>query len=152
MANTHVSEVYDLFMQTVSDYKLVNLLETSEPDFENYLQSWLEFSIVDFSVCDQSLEFDNTTKLFPVVLSRANKVVLATLMMKYWMQKSVNDITQFSLHITDRDFKVASEAQNLREKTAHLNIIKEQCSQLLNDYSYKRVDWDSWCNQSFMGV
>jgi len=148
---TPVSEVYDLFMQQITDYRLIELFNTSESDFENYLQAWLEFSIVDFYVCDQDLNFDDATKEFPVVLSRDNKVILATLMMKYWLQKCVNDVTQFNLHITDRDFKVASEAQNLREKVAALNVAKEQCSQLLNDYGYRKVEWSNWFNQIFTG-
>ena len=152
MANTSLSEVYDLFMQTVTDYRLIGLFSTSEPDFENYLQSWLEYSIVDFSVCDQDLDFDEDTKEFPVVLSRDNKTMLATLMMKYWLQKAVNDVTQFNLHITDRDFKVASEAQNLREKSTHFNMVTERCSQMLNDYAYRRVDWTTWFGQNFSGV
>jgi len=146
---TSLSEIYDLMMQQITDYRLIDLFNTSETDFENYLQSWLEFAIVDFSECDQSLNFDDVTKLFPDVLSRDNKVILATLMAKYWLQKCVNDITQFNLHITDRDFKVASEAQNLREKRAHLNSALEECSQKLINYGYKRVDWSSWFNQDF---
>lgn len=152
MTNTNTSEIYDLFMMTVTDYRLLDLFSTSETDFENYLQSFLEFAIVDFGVCNQSLEYDENTKEFPVTLSRENKVILATLMMKFWLQKVVNDITQMNLHITDRDFKVASEAQNLREKSTHLNMVKEQCSQLLNDYAYKKVEWSDWYNQSFSGL
>lgn len=151
MANTPLSEIYDLFMTQVTDYRLIDLYNASEEDFENYLQSWLEHAIVDFYVCDQSLEYDDTTKEFPAELSRRNKIILATLMMKHWMLKSVNDVTQFNLHITDRDFKVASEAMNLKEKSIHLNHIKEQCSQLLQDYSYQNVDWNSWNNQAFGG-
>ena len=152
MANTNLSEIYDYFLMTVTDYRLTDLFNTSVPDFENYLQAWLDFAIVDFSVCDQDLNYNNTTKEFPAELSRDNKIILSTLMMRYWLQKAVNDVTQFNLHITDRDFKVASEAQNLREKTNHLNIVKEQCSQLLQDYAYKRNDWSNWYNQLYTGV
>lgn len=150
--NTSLSEVYDLFMQTVTDYRLNELFNISESDFENYLQSWLEFAIADFYVCDQDLNFDDNTKEFPVILSRDNKVILATLMMKYWMQKNVNDITQMNLHIMDRDFKVASEAQNLREKVNALNVVKEQCSQILQDYSYRRVNWSDWFSGNYAGM
>jgi hypothetical protein len=152
MANTNLSEIYDFFMMTVTDYRLMDLFNTSVPDFENYLQAWLDFAIVDFKVCDQDLNYDNITKEFPAALNRDNKVVLAILMMKYWLQKTVNDITQMNLHISDRDFKMASEAQNLREKTNHLNMVKEQCSQLLQDYGYRRNDWEDWYNQSFSGA
>lgn len=152
MANTSLSEVYDLFMATVTDYRLIDLFNTSESDFEDYLQPFLDYAIVDFSVCDQSLIYDDTSKLFNVVLTKENQIVLATLMMKYWLQKTVNDITQMNLHVTDRDFKVASEAMNLREKVTALNVVKEQCSQLLNDYSYRRVNWSDWYNQGFSGL
>jgi hypothetical protein len=149
--NTTLKEIYDLFMMTITDYRLIDLYNTSEEDFENYLEAWLIFAIAEFSMCDQNLNFDEYTKEFPVELCRENKTILATLMMKYWLQKVVNDITQMNLHITDRDFKVASEAQNLREKSAHLNVVKEQCSQLLSDYEYSRVNWSNWLNQDFMG-
>lgn len=149
---TNIREVFDLFSQQITDYRLIDLFDTSEEDFENYLQAFLEFAIVDFSACDQDLNFNDSTKEFPVVLSRDNKIILATLMMKYWLQKNVNDITQMNLHVTDRDFKVASEAANLREKVTHLNTVKEQCSQLLIDYSYARANWTDWYAGSFSGV
>lgn len=149
---TSLSEIYDLFMQTVTDYRLIDLFNTSVPDFENYLESWLKFSIVEFNICDQSLDYDETTKEFTVNLSLYNKVILANFMMKYWLQKAVNDVTQFNLHVTDRDYKVASEAQNLREKSTHLNMVKETCSQMLIDYGYRRADWTNWYNQEFEGV
>jgi len=149
---TSLSEVYDVFMMTVTDYRLTDLFNLSQPDFEDYLQGWLDYAIVDFPICDQDLNYNDTTKEFTDVLSRDNKIILATLMMKYWLQKAVNDVTQFNLHITDRDFKVASEAQNLREKTNHLNMVKEQCSQLLQDYGYRKNDWTDWYNQSFSGI
>ena len=152
MAGTPLNEVFDLFLQTCTDYRLTTLLETSEVDFENYVESWLIFSINEFVICDQSLVYDSLTKIFTETLTLNNKVVLATLMMKYWLQKDVNDVTQFRLHIIDRDFKTPSEAQNLKEKTIHLNIIKEQCSQMLNDYGYKRNDWAQWFTQDFAGM
>lgn len=149
---TNLSEIYDLFMVSVTDYRLTDLFNVSEEDFETYLQAFLEFAIVDFDICDQDLDYDETTKVFPEVLTRKNKIILAKLMMRYWLQKLVNDVTQMNLHVTDRDFRVASEAMNLREKTIYLNSVKEQCSQMLNDYAYKNNDWDSWWNQDFEGV
>lgn len=150
---TSLSEIYDYFMMTVTDYRLIDLFNTSEIEFENYLQAWLEFSITDFDrICDQDLDFDDTSKEFPVVLTRKNKVILSKLMIKYWLQKAVNDITQMNLHVTDRDFKIASESQNLREKVVSLNIVKEDCSQLLQDYGYEKVDWTEWYNQEFRGI
>jgi len=146
-----LNEVYDLFMTQVTDYRLTQLYDTSEEDFETFLESWLTFAINDFTVCDQNLNFDEFTKEFPCTLSRRNKVILATLMQKYWARKLTQDITQMNLHVMDRDFKVASEAQNLKEKVAYYNALKEECSQLLQDYAYSNVSWDDWFAQSFGG-
>ena len=149
---TALSEVFDLFMQTVTDYRLIALFNSSEADFEDYLEAWLIMSISEFSdICDQDLSYDSTDKEFTVVLSTQNKTVLATLMMKYWLQKNINDVTQMNLHVQDRDFKVPSEAVNLREKRTAFLHVQEQCSQLLQDYAYKRVDWNDWFAQDFAG-
>ena len=150
--STSIREIFDLFMLRVSDYRLNHLFDTSEEDFDTYLQGFLEFAISDFDICDQDLNYDETTKTFSDTLTRENKTILATLMMKYWLEKLVNDITQLNLHITDRDFKVASEAMNLREKTIRLNNVKETCSQMLVDYAYKHNDWTGWLEQDFFGV
>jgi hypothetical protein len=149
---TPLNEIYDSMMMQVTDYRLTSLFNTSVVDFETYLQSWLEYAIVEFSMCDQSLDFSESTKKFTVILTTQNKIILATLMLKYWLQKNVNDITQMNLHVTDRDFKIPSEAQNLREKSTYLNVLKEQCAQMLNEYEYKRIDWADWFNQSFSGL
>ncbi len=149
---TTLSEVYDLFMLTITDYRLNHLFDASEEDFENYVEAWLKFAIVEFNMCDQDLNYDEVEKTFTDTLTLANKVILAKLMMKYWMQKNVNDITQMNLHVTDRDFKIASESMNLREKASRLRDVQEECSQLLIDYAYKRNDWTGWLDQDFFGV
>lgn len=164
---TLASNIYDLFMQTISDYRLDLLFQISEEDFESFLESWLKFSIVDFTVCNQSLAYEEShisqgeeeddpevyvPGEFTETLTLQNQVILVKLMMKHWLQKNVNDITQMNLHVTDRDFKVASEAMNLREKQTYLSSIKEECSILLNDYAYHNNDWSSWFSQNFAGV
>lgn len=149
---TALREVFDLFLMTVTDYRLNHLFDTSEEDFETYLEGFLNFAIAEFTMCDQDLNYDTTYKVFSDTLSQTNKVILATLMMKYWLRKLVNDVTQINLHITDRDFKVASEAMNLREKAARYRDVQEECSQMLIDYAYKRNDWEGWFGQDFSGV
>ena len=147
---TSLSEIYDLLLMLITDYRLIALYETSVADFEAYLEAWLIYAIQEFSMCDQDLTYNSTSKLFTVTLTEQNKTVLAKLMVKYWLKKLVNDVTQINLHITDRDFKIASEAMNLREKSAHLITVTEECSQLLNDYEYGKEDWTQWLDQNFM--
>ena len=147
---TPLGEVYELFMHLVNDYRLQDLVEFSPEDFETYLEPWLIFAIAEFSgICDQPLTYDKTTKTFDNELSLENKVILAKLMLKYWYEKVINDITQMNLHVEGRGFNISSEALYLREKKEYLNAIKEECSQMLTDYSHKRIDWGSWYSQMF---
>jgi hypothetical protein len=150
MANTSITEVFDSFGQLVQDYNLTYLFNSSQTDYTTFLQSWLEFAIVDFDICNQSLEFDDTTKLFTIVLSRENKIVLAQLMVKYWLNRLTQDIRQMNNVIRDREFDTYAAGQNLKEKTAHLDAVKETCSQALVRYSYRNFDWDALANQNFM--
>lgn len=149
---TTQSDIYDLFMQLITDYRLIDLYRQSQTDFETYLQAWLIFSINEFSsVCSQELDFDSSTGEFSVLLTTENKTILARIMVKYWLQKTVSDVTQMNLHIKDRDFDVYSEAQNLKAKQDYLMTVKEEISLILNNYAYTRNSWSDWFAQNFAG-
>jgi hypothetical protein len=142
MAGTPFSTVYDSFSLLLSDYRLTNLYNTSLSDYEDYLEGWLVLAIDDFYCCNQSLAYSSST--FTETLSTKNINILAKLMKKYWLEKEVNDVTQFRLHVTDHDFKLYSEAQNLTAKKSLYNEYKEEISQLLVDYSLVSNDWANW--------
>jgi hypothetical protein len=146
---TKFSEIYDLFMTLQNDFRLAALYESSELDFETYLTAWLDFAIADFSNCDQSLAYTLATKTFTEVLTMKNQLILARIMVKYWLSKEVQDVTQMSIHIQDRDFKTFSEAQNLTAKSNNLNMVKEDISQALVDYGLNTIDWATWLTGTF---
>jgi hypothetical protein len=148
-SGTPFSTVFDSFSMLVNDYRLTALYQTSVTDFQTYLQGWLEHAVLDFDVCDQSLAFDTTVGYFAVTLTDKNILLLARFMVKYWLEKEVNDVTQMSIHIQDRDFKTFSEAQNLQAKTSYLMTVKEELSQTLVDYGLKTNDWTSWLAGTF---
>lgn len=147
------SEINDLFMMQVTDYKLTNLYNESESDFDTYLEAWLLLAIDDFDICTQDLSFipsDNfTTGYFVETLTQKNKNILSQLMVKYWLMKEIQDVVQMNLYLQDHDFKTHSAAQNLRAKQDYLNSKKEELSQLLVDYGYKNNDWEDWKLQDF---
>lgn len=141
---TNFSDIFDSFLLLVNDYKLLALYESSEVDFETYLSGWLLYAIQDFDICGQSLAYTVLTKTFIEILTVENQLILARIMVRYWLAKEVQDVTQMSIHLQDRDFKTFSEAQNLREKSNHLDKVKEDISQVLVNYGLKTNDWASW--------
>jgi hypothetical protein len=148
---TPYSEIFDLAKMLFKDYRLENLFTLSEEDFTTYLSGWLPFAVTDFKKCNQSLVRDETLQQFNETLTEENKVILSELVFQYWLTKEVNDVKQMNLHITDRDLKLYSESQNLREKSNHLDKVKEELSQKLLSYGYDHLDWTKWYSGNFGG-
>ena len=147
---TSIIEVADLFTMLVSDYRLDSLYITSgSSGFNTYLEGWLLFAIGDFSVCNQDLAYSTTTQTFTETLTQENINILAQLMVKFWMQKLVQDILQTNSAIQDHDYKTFSAAANLKEKQNMYNAKREELSQLLNDYAFENNTWSSWNLQIF---
>jgi len=134
-------------MMFVTDYRLNELYNASVSDFETYLSGFLIPAITDFKNCNQSLSY--ATSIFTETLTEENIKILAMLMKKYWLTKEIDDITQMNLHVTDRDFRVYSESQNMREKQNRLILELENLSQSLVDYGYDNTDWSAWLNGEF---
>lgn len=148
---TSAEDVFDLFLSLNEDYRLTAVYNSSGSSALNtYLEPWLLFSIDMFDVCDQSLEYSTATQSFDLVLSQKNKNMLAEIMILFWLQKTVQDVLQMNNFIQDRDFKIHSNAQNLREKQQLYNNKRSEISQKLMNYKLRDADmWDAWFNQDF---
>lgn len=154
---TPYSDIYDLFMEQVTDYRLVNLYTqdviNDTTNLDTYLLGFMLLAIPEFSECNQDLSArDNTLKVFTETLTDVNKKILSKMMVKEWLQKEVKDILQLRLHVQDVDFKTYAEANNLTAKQSMLTMFKEECSQLLVDNYYKNNDWEAWYSGNFSGL
>ena len=148
------SEINDLFLTRIKDYRLDAIFENSGSFvFNTYLEPWLMDSVNEFDMCDQDLTYvvstDDEEGYFSETLTLKNKIMLSKLMVKYWMSKTIQDILQMSNFVTDRDFKTFSAAQNLKAKQDYYSSLKEELSQELVNYGYKINDWSNWRNQLF---
>ena len=142
--------IFDLFMVQIKDWKLDALYAVSVPNFETFLEGFLIQVVPEFSVfCDQSLDRDDTANTFDETLTDKNKQMLARLMIQMWMEKEVQDVRQMNLHITGKDWKTYSEAQNLKGKSDYLIIIKEKNSQSIIDYAWHGQDFTDWIAGDF---
>lgn len=139
---TPYSEVFDLFLASIQDYRINRLYEKSVEDMENYLMPFLIKAITNFRKCKTDLEDrDDTNKVFNQTLSTDEKVILSNLMMVEWLTKEVNDILQMRLYLQDTDFKTYSQANNLKEKRELLTTMKEMVDKQIVQYSYNNFDW-----------
>jgi len=139
---TPYSEVFDLFLTSIQDYRINRLYEKSVEDMENYLMSFLIKAIANFRKCKTDLEDrDDTNKVFNQTLSTDEKVILSNLMIVEWLTKEVNDILSLRNFLQDTDFKTYSQANNLKEKRELLTTMKEMVDKQIVQYSYNNFDW-----------
>lgn len=145
---TSFNEIYDFFMTTIVDYRLVNLYNSSQANFQTYLSAWLIQSIPEFTTCDQSLSYSGTD--FSETLSQKNINILVLLMKKKWFEKELENIMQMTNVVQDRDFKMYSQANNMKEKRERLITLQEEVSQKLVDYGLNySTDWSAWLNGEY---
>ena len=67
-----------------------------------------------------------------------------------WLDKQINNVTQFNLLLSDTDFRRYSEAQNLTAKVSHRNQLREIVNQNMLKYSLKNTSWTDWANGNYV--
>jgi hypothetical protein len=153
--STDSTTINDLFLSRIRDYRLDTIYSTSGSNVLNTsLEPWLMDSAVFFTpYCTESLDYvptsGSTTGYFLADLSLEVQLILSQIMVKYWMQNTVQDILQMQNFVTDRDFKTFSSAQNLKSKQDYLIVKIEEIDKLISDYSFRKNNWTNWYNQNF---
>jgi hypothetical protein len=147
---TSLTDVNDMFLTMVKDYKLDKLYNSNVLNFNTRLEGFLIQAIDEFEdICTQSLIYDIATQEFSETLTTRHKIILAKIMKKCWFTQEVNDTMDMKNFIQDHDFKIYSPAENLKEKNNLLKGMEEEISQVLLDYEYANNDWGNWRNQLF---
>lgn len=145
---TPFTDIYDLFLINIRDYKIDKIYAASTPLFYDYLEGFLLMAIPQFDNCKKDLE-DYSNSILTATLTLREKTILANLMTIQWLNKEINDVTQFQNHLSTTDFMVHSEAQNLRGKVEHRDGLREIVNQDMLVYDLKNTNWDDWANGVF---
>jgi hypothetical protein len=144
--STLYSDINELFLVGVQDYKLDRLYASATPtSLDEYLIPFMVRGLVKFAKCEQDLSNrDDTTRTFNIDLTDEEKVIIADLMIIEWLTREVNDIKQMNLHIRNkREFDHYAESQNLKEKSVHRIVLREEVDKLIVAYGYNNIDWET---------
>ena len=147
MMGTLFEKVYDRALMVIEDYKLNKLAEQDYEAFLLYLQGTLERSIPDFTSCNTDLSYNevedengNMVMAFDNELSNKEINILSSIMVYNWFSRKVQDVTQFQGHLSNKEFKAHSEANNLKEKSEYLDRLREKYNQDIVDYQVEAMD------------
>ena len=142
---TTFNNVIDRAMFLQQDYRLDKLYVNDNASFTMFITQFLLNSIDTFDGVLDSLSYhsevidDNTIYVFDKDLTSKEIYILALGISIEWMSNNLLDITQMNLHLSTRDFKAFSEANNLQRKLEVLNTMRENYYKNITDYQLNNI-------------
>lgn len=136
---TPFSDITDLALVVINDYKLVHLAQTDEEAFKTYLEGFLITAIPDFDGCKTDLSYDLENSTFVNTLTMKEQSILSKFMVIKWFERELNDVKQINLALQGRDFKRNSEASNLKEKSEYIDRLREKVEQDITNYQLSHI-------------
>lgn len=141
---TKLEEIYDSFMSKISDYSFLSDTITQQ-DIDDELFSYFKTARTRFYRCNNSLdtvenidgELEFTVDLHPMEIE-----VLATLMIVEYLKPQIITSETLKQSLSDKDFKIYSQASQLRELRLLYQAMKSDASKLITEYTYLDLDLD----------
>ena len=132
---TSFDVVEDLGLAQIDDYVLAKLFNTDFNRFQKTCDSFLVTAVPLFTKCRQSLKYNLDTREFVSDLTDEEIAILSDFWALQWFERKVNNSAQFQVKLQNSgSFKNHSEAQNLKEKTAWADRLRERVYQRITDY------------------
>ena len=137
-----------------TDYKLDKLVQVDEQAFYDFLGGFLVNSIdmfdgvltdLSYHTATRLIEKDNkfvtvTDYIFDNELTSKEIYILSLGVALGWYRKQLDDVTQYKLHLSNKDFKSYSEQQNLQRRLERLGAMEEDFSEEIQKYQINNLD------------
>lgn len=127
---TPLQEVYDSFLQKITDYEIAEL---TDDDFEAECLQLLKNSISRFIV-GKDIKIENSE--FTRILEPLEIDILALGMVLAWIEPKINNITLYKMRLSSSDYKTFSQANHIKE-------MREIKKQALSDFTYWSTRYSS---------
>jgi hypothetical protein len=136
------SEVYNMFL---SDIKDDTILDFTESEREQILNGLLLKAITRFKACQKDLTdrtepVGETEGQFNETLTDEEKLILATIMRKYWLNDKIYNLELLQQRMTTKDWRLTSQAEHLLRLTVLNQELDKEISRLIVDYTVYAVD------------
>lgn len=137
--NTQVEEVFDAFLQKITDYSFANNL--SDEELEEKLHGLLKTAIRQFRKCRKSLKLKKdpiTSEIdFAEELDGMEIEILSYLMIVEHLNAKVVSSEGLEQVLTDKDFKVYSQANQLQNVEQIRKNFRALSNKMITEYLYE---------------
>lgn len=144
---TYLAELYDYFLSSISDY---TLLENAPQDIEEDLFTYFYKARGRFYKCRQKLDLredvdgnqyfgyidKETDEEVLVQLTGFELAILSHLMLVEYIRPQVVSTEAMKQSLSDKDFKIYSQANQLRELQLLYRLIQREAKAMITEYTY----------------
>jgi hypothetical protein len=128
---TQFSEIYNMFLSDVTDD---TFLDYTEEDRELILNGLLIKSITRFKSCEKDLS-DKTVSQFNQTLSDEEKLILSTVMRKFWFNDKLYSLQLIQQRMSPKDWKMTSQAEHMLRLTVLKQELEKEISEMIVRYT-----------------
>lgn len=135
---TRVEEIYEDFLSRISDYSFLSNKLTDEEIRED-LYAYLKVAIRKFYRCKHSLEIADSPlegQVFVEELEPFEIEVLVSLMVVAYLKPQILSSETMKQSLSDKDFKIYSQANQLRELRLLYNVLRAESNKMITEYTY----------------
>ncbi|MFQ3543649.1 hypothetical protein Q7A53_06155 [Halobacillus rhizosphaerae] len=142
---TKITDIYDSFLSRISDYSFLSDNITEEEIMED-LFGYFKSARTKFYKCKNSLKTidDNGETVFTVELHPFEVEVLVSLMLVEYLKPKVLTDENMKQSLSDKDFKIYSQANQLKEMSLLYRNFAKEARKLITEYSYIDLDKEKW--------
>lgn len=130
---TNLSEIYDTFLSKISDYSFFNLLPS---EVEEELFSYFKSASAKFYKCKNDLSLTSDGTAVNSLLTPYEIEILVHLMLVEYMKPVVLSSEVLRQSLSDKDFKIYSQANQLRELNLLYRLLQKESNKMITEYSY----------------
>jgi ABC-type branched-subunit amino acid transport system ATPase component len=131
---TPYSQVFDSFLSKIEDSYYASLTDT---EIEIDLTKILNSSLIHFTYPKVNIFLkDDTTKTFQLDIPYQEVEIISRCMVKEWISRQTKSINLIKQALTDREFKMTSQANHLLALLELQKENNEELETLFTKYSY----------------
>jgi hypothetical protein len=142
MANTNISEIYESFLSKISDYNLLSSTLMDE-EIDEELFGYFKSARTKFYKCKNNLaivEDITGEKTFSSELTYFEIEIITNLMTVEYLKPQILSSEVLKQSLSDKDFKIYSQANQLRELNLLYRMFKKEAIAMIVEYSYFGIE------------
>lgn len=128
---TNLEEINDIFLSKIADYRLLRM---SPEQIENTLLDFFKSARAKFYRCKKNLAV--VDKVIQDELTYYEIEVLVNLMLVEYITPQLLSSENMKQSLSDKDFKIYSQANQLREIRLLLESTERRANKMILDYTY----------------